>query len=286
MIRFLPLLLLANACGDGQLAQSWQIDRMRILAVRTSVLDDDGVPTPQAEPQPGDTVQLASLAVHPDIEAPHVIWTGCLADTSSLFGCTATQTSVLGIEPFMQPSLVVPEDVLDGLSEQEKNEGLSYLFTLLAVPDVEEMDENLDPEAFSNDEEIATKYMPVSFAETPNHNPFIEQILIEKNAFGPGTTLQVSPGQSYFIEPVLAFGPEEYLFIDSEGERETRTEEPYYTWYATEGSFDQPYSEYGDSPGVNWTAPKDPSRTEVRIWVVVRDRRGGMGWAEQTLHFE
>jgi hypothetical protein len=285
-MRLFPLILLANACSDGHVSQSWQIDRMRILAVRTSVLNDQGVPTSQAEPQPGDSVQLASLTVHPDIEVPHVIWTGCLTDASSLFGCPPSQDSILGIEPFMPPRLVVPENVLDGLSEEEKNEGLSYLFTLLAVPDVEEIDENLDPESFSNDEEIATKHMPVSLAETPNHNPFIEQILIEKNPFGPGTSLSVTPGQSYFIEPVLAFGPEEYLFINSKGERETRIEEPYFTWYSTEGSFDLPYSEYGDAPGVNWTAPKTPLRTEATLWVVVRDRRGGMGWAEQSLYFK
>jgi hypothetical protein len=287
VIRFLPLFLIANACSDVNVAQSWQIDRMRILAVRTSVLNEEGVPTTQAEPQPGDSVQLASLTVHPDVETPHVIWTGCLVDESSLFGCTPTEEdSLLGIEPFMPPSIVVPEDVLDDLNEEEKNEGLSYLFTLIAVPDVEALPDNLDPDSFSNDEEIATKSMAVSLAETPNNNPFIEQILIEKTPFGPGTTLSVTPGQSYFIEPVLAFGPEEYLYIPSGGERETRTEEPYFTWYTTEGSFDRPFSEYGDAPGVNWTAPKSPLRSEVTIWVIVRDGRGGMGWAEQSLYLK
>lgn len=287
MIRFLPLFLIANACSDVQISQSWQIDRMRILAVRTSVLNDDGVPTPQAEPQPGDTVQLASLTVHPDVETPNIIWTGCLVEESDLFGCTPTgEDSVLGIEPFMPPSIVVPEDVLDGLEEEEKNEGLSYLFTLIAVPDIEEIQEDLDPDSFSNDEEIATKSMAVSLAETPNNNPFIEHILIEKNPLGVGTTLTVVPGQSYLMEPVLTFGPEEYVYINSQGERETRTEEPFFSWYTTEGSFDRAYSDYEDSPGVNWTAPKEPTRSEVKLWVVVRDQRGGMGWAEQTLLFE
>jgi hypothetical protein len=291
--RFLPLLGILPACSDVQLSQSWQIDRMRILAVRASVLNEDGVPTTLAEPQPGDTVQLASLTVHPEIDTPHVIWTGCLRDDSSLFGCIPEEggdgqkeDGFLGIEPFMPPQLVIPEDVLDDLTEEEKNEGISYLFTLLAVPDVEEIGENLDPEAFSNDEEIATKSMPISLAETPNNNPFITQLLVEKNPIPTGTTLTVIPGQAYHLEPVLTFGPEEYVFINRSGERELRIEEPYYSFYATEGSFDRPYSDYGDSPGVNWTAPREPNRTEARLWVVVRDRRGGMGWIEQVLLFE
>jgi len=263
---------------------------MRILAVRTSVLDEDGIPTQQAEASPGDLVRMASLTVHPDVVAPHVVWTGCLSETADMFGCdpAAIEDGFLGVEPFAPPSLTVPDDVLDGLSEEEKAEGLSYFFTLFAVPDIEEMEESTNTEDFalSKDEEVAFKRMPVSLAETPNNNPFIQQLLIEKNPILTGTSVTVVPGQTYHFEPVLAYGPEEYIFINSKGEREERTEEPYYSFYATEGSFDQAYSEYGDSPGVNWTAPREPERSEARLWVVVRDRRGGMGWSEQILHFE
>ena len=184
--------------------------------------------------------------------------------------------------------LTMPPDIdqLPVPTEEEKQEGLSYMFTLIAVPDIDKVDENMDPESFSNDEEIASKRMPVSLAETPNNNPFIQQILIEKNPLILGTTMSVSAGQSYQIEPVLAYGPEEYIFINSSGEPETRIEEPYFAFYSTEGSFDRPYSGYEDNPGVSWTAPKDPIRSEVRLWVVVRDGRGGMGWLEQVLLVE
>ena len=74
-MRFTPLLLLAG-CTPSEMAQSWEIDRMRILAVQANVLDETGALTPQAEPQPGDTVMLRSLTVHPEIETPQVLWTG------------------------------------------------------------------------------------------------------------------------------------------------------------------------------------------------------------------
>ena len=287
-MRFTPILFAITGCSANEMAQSWEIDRMRILAVQASVVDETGALTPQAEPQPGDTVLLRSLTVHPEIEAPHVIWTGCVSESSDAFGCTPSDDGdgFLGIEPFAPPSFVVPADVLDELTEEEKQEGLSYLLTLIAVPDIEELDEDLSPDAFTTDEEIATKYIPISLAETPNNNPFVEQVLVEKVPVGTGTTLTVSPGQSYLFEPVLAFGPEEYTYINSSGEAETRTEEPYFSWYSTEGSFDRPFSDYENDPGVSWTAPSDPMRSEARLWIVVRDGRGGMGWVEQTLLFE
>lgn len=282
------LLALATGCTESTVAKSWEIDRMRILAVRSSVLDENGTPTMRAEASPGDRVQLASLTVHPEFESPHVIWTGCLSETADMFGCIPTddEDGFLGIEPFFPPEVTIAEDVLDGMTEEEKQEGLSYMFNLIAVPDIDEVDDDIDPESFSNDEEIAYKRMPVSLAETPNNNPFIQQILIEKNPLILGTTMSVSPGQAYQIEPVLAYGPEEYVFTNSSGEQETRTEEPYFAFYSTEGSFDRPYSGYDDNPGVSWTAPKDPIRSEVRLWVVVRDGRGGMGWLEQVLLVE
>ena len=144
----------------------------------------------------------------------------------------------------------------------------------------------MSPDGFSQDEEIATKYMPVSLADTPNNNPFINQVLIEKVPIATGATVRVSPGQTYQFEPVLAFGPEEYSYLNSSGEVEERTEEPYFSWYATEGRFDSPFSNYEDFTTVNWTAPKEPARSEAKIWIVVRDQRGGMGWAEQVVRFE
>ena len=292
MIRLLPLVLLAG-CTPSEMAQSWEIDRMRILGVQASVLDENGALTAQAEPGPGDVVVMRSLTVHPDIEAPSVIWTGCFAEESDAFGCAPTEgdDGFLGVEPLMPITLAVPETILDELPEEDKLEGLSYLLTLIAVPDIEELDENLSPDGFSNDEEIATKYIPISLAETPNNNPYIEQVLVEKVPVGTGTTLTVTPGQSYFFEPVLAVGPEEYIYVNSQGEAETRTEEPYFSWYSTEGTLDRPFSSYessafSDTPGVTWTAPDEPERSEARLWIVVRDGRGGMGWVEQTLLFE
>ena len=72
------LALSAAGCGGSDLAQEWQLDRLRILAVRA---------TP-AEPRPGDTVTFDRLLyVPPDTTLETVTWFGCIPDGSVGFGC-------------------------------------------------------------------------------------------------------------------------------------------------------------------------------------------------------
>ncbi len=56
---------------------------------------------------------------------------------------------------------------------------------------------------------------------------------------------------------------------------ETRTEEPYFSWYTEGGSFDQPFSLH-PSTDVEYTVPKEDF--SGFLVVVMRDRRGGMAW--------
>ena len=103
------LALLLFACADRpQVAESWQIDRMRILAV---------APEPP-EAHPGDTVQFRALIVSPNQPVDCSAWLGCSADSG--FGCgfsgdigdTAApdtgsadpSTAFLGIDPYFPPS--------------------------------------------------------------------------------------------------------------------------------------------------------------------------------------
>ena len=96
--------------------------------------------------------------------------------------------------------------------------------------------------------------------------------------------------KTYVIEPLLSDGHiETYTYTSSSGEREYRTEEPYFTWYTEMGAddvadgarFDQPYS-LNPYNSVEWTAPTSPGL--LTIHVVVRDRRGGMGWRSLTVN--
>lgn len=291
MRLLLPLLL--TGCTVEQLAQSWQLDRLRILAVRA---------TP-AEPRPGDTVSFDSLLYVPfGEELEGVVWFACLPESADDFGCQldpaitealsgspddltpeeqaaifqqARDAGLIGFEPLLPPTWTVPDDALDDLTDAEKLEGKSAVVNLTALPAGAESDADV---------ELAYKRVPVSLATTPNANPAFNGVLVQDEAGDDVEVVdgihQVGQGCTYTLQPLLTEGSiEDYAFVTSDGTEETRTEEPFVTWYTEGGSFDQEFSlhPYLD---VEWTAPE--KGFEGVVVAVLRDRRGGMDWATFT----
>ena len=127
------------------------------------------------------------------------------------------------------------------------------------------------------------KRMPVSEAETPNHNPDIIDFEINGTALNGDETFTATSGTTYTIDPVVPAGhTETYAYVNRDGEKEYRSESLYFVWYTEPGatgrksaSFEQPLS-LAPYTSVEWTAPKQSGA--VMLYVVVRDRRGGMGW--------
>jgi len=299
-------LLLLTGCNYEAMAPSWLIDRTRILGVQAEVNGEPGL----AEPRPGDRVSFRSLTAHPDYDDFAVTWMGCLPDEASNFGCEvdieavnalfdvdteeltaqellellaqAQELGFLGFEPYFTPALQVPDDVLNGLTEEERLEGLNYFLTLSAFPmEEDESGELVEVDGLADDDglvELAYKRMPVSEASTPNHNPELASFEVDGIDIAADQLLHVSAGQTYTLDPILGeTAIEEYRYVTSDGAEETRIEEPYFTFYATGGTFDYNFSLYPYS-AVDWTAPDDAVGEPHRVWVVVRDRRGGMGW--------
>jgi hypothetical protein len=278
----LPLLLLTG-CNANTLTQSWQLDRLRILGVRA---------TP-AEPQPGDLTTFESLIYVPaEMTLEGVIWFGCLPDDANAFGCELdasllddpksasfeelSEAGFIGYEPFFSPTWVPPADALDGLSEDAQKEGLSALINITAMPVGAEDDSEL---------ELAYKRVPVSYADTPNTNPDIIGVLVDGVEHPLGEPITAAAGQTLVLEPVMSEASiEEYSYTSTDGVSETRTEEPYFSWYTEAGAFDQPFSLYPFTD-VEWTAPTltaDQSYEGVML-IVLRDRRGGMAWLDLTV---
>ncbi len=282
------LLFSAAACTTVELSQSWQIDRLRVLAVAAE----------PAEPRPGDNVTFRSLVVSPDVPVAATIWFACLlaegdygcdVDPALLDGLSSaedldpaglealTEAGLIGAEPYWPPTWTVPTDALDELTEAERIEGLTAMVNLTAIPEGDAVDEA--------DLELAYKRVPVSEAATPNHNPELLGIQVDGRDIADGTTVTVDVGQPYTLTVQLADGAvESYTFIDDAGAVETRDEEPYFSWYLQEGSFDQTYDLY-PSLEATWYAPETPASDEGTIWVVARDRRGGMGWSSLSVRY-
>lgn len=300
--RLLPVvgLTLLTGCGLDQMAQEWQLDRLRVLAARA---------TP-AEPRPGESVRFESLVyTPPDEPLGGVVWFACLPESASDFGCeldtsaledltsldpeTATAEELasaleaaqdagfVGFEPAFPPVWQTPGDALDGLDELARLEGVTATLNITALPD--DSTGNLDD---VDEVELAFKRLPISEATTPNHNPDVVAIEVDGSSTADGLGTAAAPvvvqgGKPVDLEVVLAEDAvETYSYTPSSGVAEDREEEPYFAWYTEGGEFEQTFSLYPYTTAA-YTPPKESGWTGMVI-VVVRDRRGGMGW--HTVH--
>ena len=288
---FVVGLLSAGCYVKPVLSESWQLDRLRVLAVKAE----------PAEPQPGDEVVYSSLVYSPDGAAVPMIWFACLPEGADDFGCEVdpalldslegldpdsmseeelaalyaqlVAAGLIGFEPLFSPTWTAPETALDGLDEIAAKEGVSAIVTVQAVPA-----DAVDAE----DVEIAYKRTPISLADTPNHNPDFESWTVGGQSMEDGAVVAVAPGEAISIAAVLADDAvEDYDYTNEDGSVEQRTEEPYFTWYTSDGEFDDTTTLYPLN-AVRFSAPQTSGR--VTVMVTVRDRRGGMGWA--TLYID
>ncbi len=293
MTRLLPLLLLAGCVlGSDRYARprdlpsAWHIDRVRVLAV---------APEPP-EAAPGDTVTFTALIADPEEEVQTVVWLACDPGSASGFGCSPDfadlpedptredleERGVIGISPFLPPVYEVPEDLLDGLSEAEARAGLQVTVQVLALPALE--DDELDDFDF-NEVEAAFKRLVVSDKAVRNQNPVVTGVVVSGTAVPAGAVIELDRGLEYAV--TVSLQPESieaYTYINSDGELEDRVEEPYVTLFATDGQMAEQYGLYRDDPvlhGPRWQAP-DEADAEGTLYLVVRDRRGGMAFTQQS----
>jgi len=262
------------------------VDRLRVLAVKAD----------PPEARPGETVTLEGLIADPNAASPFVIWLACAAedDSGTGFGCALdlesidmeastmeelAEAGVIGFEPGFSPSYTSPLNLLDELPAEEQAEGIYVTIQVMAIPD--DLFNASEGDDFDfNQVEVAYKRLIVSEATTPNHNPEIISFHVDDEEIAPGATVEVPAGQTFILEPEFSEDSfETYEYTNSSGVTETRTEEPYVTWYSTAGQLFSPYSvhPYRD---VTWNAPEEAGVSGV-WWAVIRDRRGGMTWYEQ-----
>lgn len=283
--RFGVLLLITACYEQPELSESWQLDRLRILAVAAE----------PAEPTPGETVQFEALVWSPDDADVMTVWFACLPESADEFGCevdpalleafedvdpesvdpeqmaelyeTAKDAGLIGVEPYLPPEWEVPGDALDDLDDLEAQEGKSALVTIQAIPAGAED---------ADDIEIAYKRVPISLAETANNNPEISGLQVAGADVAAGETISLEPGETVSISATLTEDSvEDYVYTSSTGEQDTRTEEPYFTWYASAGEFEDTTTLWPLTT-VRYTAPDSG---EADVIVTLRDRRGGMAWA-------
>ncbi|MEQ1564955.1 MAG: hypothetical protein ABMA64_04905 [Myxococcota bacterium] len=278
------------------LEDDWSVTRTRLL----------GVASEPAEARPGDRVTFEALFGHPpgDPEALSVVWLACPVtdDTDWTGGCATdfgaidfddpdpaalAELGFIGFEPGLPPAYQVPADLLDGLDDAARLEGVYVMVQLFALPPAALEDpENLD---FA-EVESGYKRLVVSEAATPNHNPPLGAFTVDGSVIPAGATVHLDRLQPYELGVVLAEGAiETYDYLTSDGAVEVRVEEPYVSWFATGGELIESVTLW-PSIEATWVSPPaegqesdfggDP--VDSGTWyAVLRDRRGGMSWLEQ-----
>jgi hypothetical protein len=136
----------------------------------------------------------------------------------------------------------------------------------------------------------------------PNENPVLSSLsLVDPDGgtaavptFTPSAPagLTVSPGEHVLLDatwptcpptPGACGGAESFLYIDPTSMQvTTQRESIVVSWYATAGSFDEDRvgraaGDLGTTAQNGWTAPATAGA--VQLWIVIRDGRGGEGWA-------
>ncbi len=279
--------LLFLGCTEFDFAEEWQLDRLRLLAIRAE----------PAEPRPGDFVSFTSLSYVPEGVEWSALWLACVdGDTE---GCTLdaalldqlehademTEAEVaalfaalqagglVGVEPGMPLAWVAPADALDDLDQAARLEGKSATVTVNLVG--------------GEDNELTLKAIPISEATTPNHNPDLLPITFDGVAIDATAGVTVDAGNAIDLSVALDGTLETYTYVTTDGLSETRTEELSFRWYTSGGTFGGsgdtgagPPS-FGGEEGVTssdqgWITPAEPGA--YRLDAVVLDGRGGMGW--------
>jgi hypothetical protein len=136
----------------------------------------------------------------------------------------------------------------------------------------------------------------------PNENPVLSSLsevdpdggtaAIPASTPGSPAGLTISPGEHVLLSaawptcpatPGACGGAESFLYIDPTSMQvTTQRESIVVSWYATGGSFDEDRvgreaDDLGTSVQNGFTAPT--SGAQIQMWIVVRDSRGGEGWA-------
>ena len=116
----------------------------------------------------------------------------------------------------------------------------------------------------------------------PNTNPTVEAVTANGTTLTEGAPVAVPPGSAVSLRADWGTSSETYAVYDLGSHAvAARREGMRVSWFATAGAFDAEHTGRDEGDGASfsdnaWTAPENVGA--VRVWVVVRDDRGGVGW--------
>ncbi len=209
------------------------------------------------ETKPGTEIAFDALIADPlgDLRGWRRIWAICDPEDGRVSSCGDPQRSVV-LGTAATATWTVPYDLLADLDDDAQRLGRD-VYVVLAV----------EGEDDTGDHDVAFKRVRVSTNPDPNRNPAIL-------AFA--APAEVVRGERNDLT-VVAGAEARESWIDPHGG--TKLEDARFSWLISAGRIDHAVT-YGDERARTenrWTAPGEGDA--ATIWVVLRDGRGGVGWA-------
>lgn len=256
-----PFVAFVASCSPTPTDRSLVVD-LRVLGIRTE----------PPEAAPGSTVRVDALIADPKGEGRPLteVWGLCTPDfVKGISSCLEAGRTVPLALAGTSFSFTLDPNTLDGVPPETQAQGID----LFLVLDVKAAAITGQPGA----ETTAFKRVRVSTSPTPNHNPR----LLEFRVDGVDADRSVDPGQTVLLEAAVTPASFESYVDPVTGE--TSKEDVKFSWFATAGEFGDKISLQDPDGGVRnlWTA--DKGAPPATLWVVIRDRRGGVDWLRRDV---
>jgi hypothetical protein len=283
--------LLAGCPGD--LEKQSEIVKLRVLAVQAEPAEL--IVDPDAGSLPSTT--LSALAVEPsgapiamdyalctvqervpppDVDCPGTegIPLASAGPTSAVLDLNDPRAIALALE--------LARDAGIGDGGALPPEGVPVLVGFRATAPAHTLPDAGPPGADGGDEQVFRGLTTVTArgpGAPPNHNPAMAALLMGDVEVGADGTTTAPARSTQRLTPVPAAGSKE----PADGGVEALG----YSFFATAGSIsalrstDTTATGQASDTSIDWTTPDAAQR--VRLWVVVRDGRGGVGWIERTV---
>jgi hypothetical protein len=276
------LVAVMAACGPDFELQS-EIRRVRVLAIKAEPAELTVDPDNPALPPP---IQFTALAVAPDERSVGVALALCRPGNTygselecpGKDGATLPQGQLSLLDPNVQQVFQETAETGTGGEPLDPNDPEVRAVLERGVPlfiGYKASDGSGTPEG----QEAGVRRLTLRLTATPNQNPRLEDILRDEAPLTGPLPLDTE----VTLRPKLAEGSLE-RYETPEG---PRTEQVFYSWYATgDGEVQQlrslePVDGKPGEPTSKYLTPKTPQR--ITLHVVARDGRGGVDWLSRTV---
>jgi hypothetical protein len=299
----LPLLAMValSACG-ADFDPGTQVSSLRVLAVQAD--------TPYAHP--GDTVRLQALSYDPLARPITWAWAACPSPAgSSVDACldqvradaAAGELVVLAQgEGQDNMEVTIPLDALDGIPEPARPQALAGVLSIACPGELELGDLGTalpfrctDPasgaELDLHDTVVGVKRVFLRENDV-NQNPVIDRVLFDGEEWLADDIKQVDACDTADFDYNACTGAVRHRVAAVVNEQSFETgndefggafsEEVIVQHYATDGIFEDEVR-IAEDPETGWAARSSSSGTEVSLWFVARDDRGGVSWTTRRV---